>query len=422
MLRARGLAGFTRFFVNKKFVLSVDKNDQQVVPRSVPGKSYMLYVHIPFCESLCPYCSFFRVPMQHDLSRQYFVSLRTEIARYVADGFVFNTLYFGGGTPTILPDQLVDMIAYIKTLSPIGDISVETHPRDLTPDIMRKLKTAGVNRLSVGIQTFDDQILERSNRLLKYGSGEEIKALLIQARGIFDTLNADLIFNFPGQTEAMLRHDLEVLRLTSVDQVTYYPLMTSDATAGTLTALYGKLDYGQEERFYRIIQAELGRDFFQASAWCFSKQSSLIDEYVVNNPEYLGVGAGALSLIGNTVFANTFSLQDYSGLLASGQRSVTGAQPFSRLDRYQYELLFKLFGRTFMLKDLEATFPAYIKYFGRLELLGLYLLGLVRYRQGCVELTESGLYCLLAMMREMISGLNNFRAEAIENLRVNGLP
>jgi len=186
-------------------------------PRPQPGKEYLLYVHIPFCEELCPYCSFNRFVLERDLAREYFKALGSEIKMYAALGFDFASVYVGGGTPTVLPQEMSILLDSLRKLFHVKEVSLETNPNHLTHETLRLLKDNGVNRLSVGVQSFDDRLLKLMERYHKYGSGAEIRDKLAKIMGMFDTLNIDMIFNFPTQTKSMLDRDLAIvdeMRLT----------------------------------------------------------------------------------------------------------------------------------------------------------------------------------------------------------------
>jgi coproporphyrinogen III oxidase-like Fe-S oxidoreductase len=197
------------------------------VPEKKGDSPTLLYVHVPFCEELCPYCSFNRVVFRDDLAREYFDALRKEIMMYSDLGYAFNGLYVGGGTPTVLVDELAATIDLIKQTYPVREISVETNPNHLTEANLQILKESGVNRLSVGVQTFNNDLLKAIERYHKYGSGEEIIERIRATQGIFQTLNIDMIFNFPTQTLSILEKDLTTLVGLEVDQITYYPLKLS---------------------------------------------------------------------------------------------------------------------------------------------------------------------------------------------------
>ena len=181
------------------------------LPPARAGNPCLLYIHVPFCEQLCPYCSFNRVIFDRALCREYFGALRKELSLYRDRGFAFEGLYAGGGTPTVMIDELAATLGHAKSLYPIREISVETNPNHLTDGHLEVLKKAGVNRLSVGIQSFDDTLLKAMDRYEKYGSGASIAARLKEIGGMFDTLNADMIFNFAGQSAESLKADIDRL-------------------------------------------------------------------------------------------------------------------------------------------------------------------------------------------------------------------
>ena len=200
------------------------------VPVCRDDQQRLLYLHIPFCEELCPYCSFHRVLFNNELARKYYTTLHTEIRLYKDKNYNFTGIYVGGGTPTVLIDELASVLQCARDSFPIREISVETNPNHLTDENIAILQQAGVNRLSVGVQTFDDELLKKIGRYEKYGSGKVIAERLKSIRNSFATVNADMIFNFPTQTPQMLKDDLDILLNLDMPQITFYPLMVSTIT------------------------------------------------------------------------------------------------------------------------------------------------------------------------------------------------
>ncbi|MBF0208289.1 MAG: radical SAM protein, partial [Oligoflexia bacterium] len=170
------------------------------VSLSTTNKSRLLYIHVPFCEKLCSYCSFHRVLLNKDLAHDYFNALRCEMRLYKKMGYDFNGIYIGGGTPTIMIDELAETINTAKKYFKINDISVETNPGHLTREKISILKNIGIKRLSVGVQTFDRSLLIATNRYDPYCTEKEIISRLKKLAGEFNTLNVDMMFNFPAQT------------------------------------------------------------------------------------------------------------------------------------------------------------------------------------------------------------------------------
>ena len=373
--------------------------------RDVP----LLYVHVPFCETLCPYCSFNRVGLDEHLAHAYFDALGEELRQYHRLGFRFRAAYIGGGTPTVLPQRLCETVETLRRLWPIDELSVETNPNHLQRRTLEALHRSAADRVSVGVQTFQDRLLNDMNRLDQYGSGAEIRGRLKEVKGQFDTLNADMIFNLPGQTGDDLRMDLDDLLSLQIDQVTFYPLMASRETRAAVERDLGSVSRDHERRFYRSIVSALSADYERASAWCFSKAGGMIDEYVIEYPEFAAAGAGSFGYVGGTLYANTFSLSRYVRTVRSGILPVMLLRPFSRRQRALYRLLMELFsGRVKIGAEdrghADSPFPYALPEIGLLLLSRSAVL-----HDRALELTERGYYYVVSLMREFFNGVNNLR-------------
>jgi menaquinone C8-methyltransferase len=383
------------------------------LPDPIPGNEYMLYAHVPFCERLCPYCSFNRYPFDEDRARAYFRALRDEL-RLVADqGFDFASLYVGGGTPTILLDELCATIDLARELFHIREVSSETNPSHLLPEYVEALAPR-VQRLSVGVQSFDDDLLVRMDRYDKYGSGAGIVERIRQMAPAFHSLNVDLIFNFPSQTEDLLRRDLALLRECGCQQATLYPLMASPEVARSMAKSVGRVDYRREQRFYDIICEVLGETFVPASAWTFSRiADGLVDEYILDFEQYVGVGSGAFSFLDGTLFIETFSLRDYQAAVTAGRTGVTSCRRFSRRDQMRYRFLMELFGLRLDKQRFRRDFGVSVEKGLPIETGFLRSAGaLSSDTRDEIKLTQKGRYLLVAMMREFFVGVNHVREQA----------
>lgn len=382
------------------------------LPSCDDEKPRLLYLHIPFCEELCPYCSFHRVILDEALARRYHTALRREMAIYRQKGYRFSGVYVGGGTPTVLIEELAETLRLARELFPVQSISVETNPNHLTDAHIKILKQAGTNRLSVGVQTFDDDLLKKIARYHKYGSGEEIAARLAKMTGIFDTLNADMIFNFPGQTTEMLEADLAMLLKIRMPQVTFYPLMVSTLTQRLMKETLGDVNFSREKSFFKLILRRLEEDYDPSSAWCFSRKkaaASLIDEYVVDFDEYAGLGSGAIGYVNGVCYANTFDIARYIAALDQGSLPLQAARKFSIPDRMRYDFLMKLFSTRLNVKELEEKYEGrFLKTLWK-EMTAFTLAGSFRYFTPNLYLTPWGRYYWVIMMREFFVAVNNFR-------------
>jgi len=389
------------------------------------GKDYVLYAHIPFCETLCPYCSFYRIPFEESLAKRYFDCLEREIELLAADGFRFTAVYVGGGTPTVLPEKLASLLEMIQTTWPVKEISVETHTQHLTPNTLRILKEAGVKRLSIGVQTFDGDLLRRINRHQACLSTSEIKRRIALAQESFATVNVDMIYNFPSQGLKSILEDIKVLKELEVDQITFYPLMESRQTAKGLLPQHERISYPREKRFYQRILRELQDVYYMTSAWCFShreryradREGRMIDEYIVDYDEYAGVGAGAFGFLNGIFYANIFSVEDYMNRVKPGRLPIMAKSKFPLRERARYDFLMKLFGTSLNLEFMKEKYGVFYLFFIWREILVSFLLGVVRIRKGTLSLTSEKAYYFVILMREFFAGVNQFREICTEEIR-----
>ena len=372
-------------------------------------KPILMYMHIPFCEELCPYCSFHRVTLDRTLAKRYFEALRNEIRMYGDMGFKFDGIYVGGGTPTVLIEELIETLRLAKRNFSIKEISVETNPNQLTEENLRLLEEEGVKRLSVGVQSFDDSVLKSIKRYHKYGSGREIKDKLKSLSGMFHTLNIDMIFNFPNQTMESIRNDLKVIEETGVTQVTYYPLMVSAQTRKKIEETLGVVDYRKEKIFYTLILETLSKDFSPSTAWCFSKKEGMIDEYVVTYQQYAGLGSGSIGYIDGVAYANTFNIQRYIQKIERGEIPVEGVRRYKRREMIRYDFLMNLFGLRLDLGELDKRYGVSAKVKLLPEITFFKAIGAIKNDGKKISLTKRGLYYWVIMMREFFTGVNNFR-------------
>ena len=384
---------------------------------SLPGpradRGYTLYLHVPFCESLCPYCSFNRFLHDEEKARSYFLRLREEMRMAHRLGYRFTSLYIGGGTPTILIDELCATIDLARELFPIGEVSCETNPNHLTPEIIEKLE-GRVQRLSVGVQSFDDGLLKEMARFQKFGSGAEIQEKIRAAAPHFESLNVDMIFNFPNQTEEILRRDIQMVIDSGAQQTTFYPLMTSRSVEKSLDRSVGRVNYGREASYYQVVLEALGGEFKPMSAWTFlRKGTGMLDEYIVESEEYVGLGAGAFSYLDGTLYVNTFSPREYTRALDAGRMSVSAKQTYGKREQMRYRFMMELFSLRFDRTRFRENFRIAAEWGLFFEMFFMLLIGAFsKITAGALYLTPRGKYLSVVMMREFFSGVNNVRDEA----------
>jgi coproporphyrinogen III oxidase-like Fe-S oxidoreductase len=389
--------------------LKFEEGNLPELPSCNDEKQRLLYLHVPFCEELCPYCSFHRITFNEPLTRRYFQALRQEIKIYHEKGYKFEEIYVGGGTPTVLIDELAKTLNLAGELFPIKDISVETNPNHLTSENIEILQKSKVKRLSVGVQTFNDEMLKKIGRYEKYGSGKVIAERLKNTQGLFHTLNADMIFNFPGQTSDMLEEDLAILLKLNIEQTTFYPLMISAITQSVMKETMGEIDFSGEEKLYKLIVRRLEKNYDFSSAWCFSRKESLIDEYVVEFEEYAGLGSGAIGYLHGTCYSNTFDIEGYIASLEKGKLPLQASRKFDLHDQMSYDFLMKLFSTKLDISAMQKKYDGkFLKTMWK-EIAAFEMVRAFRYFPPYLHLTPRGHYLWVIMMREFFIAVNNFR-------------
>ncbi|MEG0503567.1 MAG: coproporphyrinogen dehydrogenase, partial [Raoultibacter sp.] len=228
----------------------------------------------------------------------------------------------------------------------------------------------------------------------------------------------------PAQTEAILRTDLERVIASNTSQTTFYPLMASPSVARSLKATVGKVDYAREQRFYKIISDTLANEtdplFAHGSAWTFNKieagasqENVMIDEYVVDYEEYPAIGSGGITYLGQNLYVNTFSVNEYNAAIEAGHMSLMGKTTFSKHDQMRYRFMMQLFGLRLDKKQFEHDFGCTIERGLPVEMTFMKMSGaFATDNEAELTLTPKGRYLMVVMMRQFFIGVNNLRDQA----------
>jgi len=289
-----------------------------------------IYIHIPFCRSKCPYCSFISYPEPGQTAMaEYMTGLMRHIGLLAAHPWVaatrFATLYIGGGTPTIYsPEALADLIATCQARFGFNnrdrtEITVEANPNTITIEKLRILQRAGVNRLSVGCQSFSDNLLHILGRS---HSGGDVEAAVTRARAVgFDNISLDLMYGLPNQTVADWRQTLETAVGLNPDHFSIYELTIEEDTPFGDWLLTGRITLPDEETVLameavgRGIMAANGYKRYEISNYArpgFQCRHNII---YWHNDSYLGLGAGAVSCFDGLRVRNVADFEVYARLV-----------------------------------------------------------------------------------------------------------
>lgn len=291
-------------------------------------KGPALYVHVPFCLRKCYYCDFVSQPYSTDVAGQYLRALEREAQIYLTSwpqGQEVPSIYIGGGTPTALSLEQLKMLLDVLSAFPrirAAEWTVEANPGTLTADKLRLLRTFGVNRLSLGVQSFDDGLLRYLGRI--HSAAEARWAWELARRAGFDNLSADLIYAVPGQSLALWRQTLKEALALLPEHISTYSLMIEEGTEFARRGLMPcaeDVDLAQYQEARAVLEGA-GLSQYEISNFArggFTCQHNLV--YWRNEP-YLGLGPAATSYLEGERRTNVKDVARYIELLKEGQRPV----------------------------------------------------------------------------------------------------
>jgi oxygen-independent coproporphyrinogen-3 oxidase len=280
-----------------------------------------LYLHIPFCKRICSYCDFYKVGAIELLPQVVDMMHREmeERAHYIDDKGL-TSIYFGGGTPSLLrPQQIEALISHAETLfdiSGVGEITIEANPDDLTDDYVSALGDTRVNRVSLGIQSFDDRVLRFMNR--RHTASEAERAVERLRRAGIDNISIDLIFGISGFEGDHLGESLRRAVALNVEHISAYHLTIEERTRLGLLTRKGEYqpvsDEVSEAEFLRVHNSliEAGYDHYEVSNFAKPGRYALHNSAYWQGVEYLGIGAGAHSFSGDNRTWCVSSAKEYS--------------------------------------------------------------------------------------------------------------
>lgn len=371
-----------------------------------------IYIHIPFCKKRCIYCDFYSSTLLK--YRGAYVGALCRELRQRKDylkGEAVKTVYLGGGTPSLLQraelEQLFGEIGKVYGLGTCEEITLEANPDDLTEHYIQMLTTLPINRLSIGIQTFDDGLLKLLNR--RHTAADAIAAVKRCQDAGFSNISIDLIYGLPGETDVLWEHDLEQAIALGVQHISAYSLTYEEGTA--LWQLREKqqiqeVDEEQSLRFFSTLMQRLkeaGFLHYEISNFCLPGRHSRHNSAYWEGIPYLGCGAAAHSFDGSSRQWNVANLSKYIDGIFAGQ-PVIEREELTTTTRYNELVMTRL--RTSLGLDLETLRATFGEKFYR------YLLEMAKphidkkfliITENRLHFTESGLFISDSIISDLLS-------------------
>ena len=271
-----------------------------------------LYIHIPFCSSICSYCDFCKMYYNEQLVDKYLDSLEKEVNTYYKED-VMDTIYIGGGTPSSLSikqlERLFEILEVINTSSNL-EFTFEVNVNDINEELLNILFLNKVNRISIGIETINEKFLKLIER---NHTKEEILEKIILTKKYFFNINVDFMYGFSGETLGDLKNDLEFFKELDVNHISIYSLILEPNTKLYINNIKPIDEELEESMYFYIIDylEKLGFKHYETSNFAKNNTYSKHNLTYWNNELYYGFGLGASGYIDNVRYTNTRSINKY---------------------------------------------------------------------------------------------------------------
>jgi len=374
-------------------------------PVILPAKpeSLNLYIHLPFCRQLCPFCPYMKEVYDPAVSAAYQGALLQELDSYrrLWGDVNIESVYFGGGTPSLTPEIVESTLSWIARNFHLGhEVGVEVYPLDTQPAVISTLKNSGVSLASLGVQSFNGRLLHQLGRDYDGTLARQASQRLLEAG--FATVDIDLIFAIPTQSQEEAEADIETAVKLGADQISTYPLLyfsyapiRKQLHKAGLTALPWQRERQMLEAIARITR-EAG--YQRTSIWSFNKPET-IRYTTVTKDAFIGIGASGSSRIGDYFKLNTFSVAEYIKAVKEGSPLALATQ-LNAGDKMAYWLFWRGYDLAVDTNTFRSIFGQDLPYPVRALFSLLKLLGITRQQGNTIRLTETGAYLFHLLEKE----------------------
>lgn len=333
---------------------------------ALPRPLYSLYLHIPFCVKKCRYCDFLSGPQDEETRERYTRALINEIKMQTIcpAGSPVDTVFFGGGTPSVLSgsqiDRIMEALHSFFSIQKDAEISMETNPGTADDEKLRVLKTAGINRLSLGVQSMHDRELALLGRI--HTAGQARQTFENARKAGFDNINIDLMSALPGQSLESWADTLEQAVRWAPEHISAYSLIIEEGTPfaamyenGSLPALPDE-DTDRKMYYYTgAFLSEHGYQRYEISNYALPGRECRHNSGYWTGHPYLGLGIGAASYVNGTRFSNCTDLREYLEVLGSQKDRVDATEQTDKPEQADKAKQAEKNGQTDKAKQVEKT-------------------------------------------------------------------
>ena len=372
-----------------------------------------IYIHIPFCKSRCIYCGFYSSTLfglQHDYAATLIKEMHLRRSEFngldsIDSPNSVDTIYIGGGTPSTLPlSDIQDILNSVSECFPGNprEVTIEVNPDDITPEFVGRLHSFGINRISMGIQTFDDSRLQFLHR--RHTSSQAIDAVRIIKEAGIENISIDLMFGFPKQTLDEWAADVQTAISLSPTHISAYSLMYEEGTSLYRMMSEGKIAQIDDEAslsMYKYLMDTLetaGYEHYEISNFAKPGYRSVHNSSYWNNVPYLGIGASAHSY---NISTRSWNIADIRQYIKAVNNQTLPSESETIDETTHYNDLVTTALRTSDGMDLDSISPALRQY--ALQCAGIHINnGLLKHADNHLKLTREGLFVSDMVMGDLI--------------------
>ena len=347
-----------------------------------------LYIHIPFCKSICNFCPYCKVRFDKALCDRYLDALLREIrmvGSQCPEKKRITSLYFGGGTPALVADRLKEIIDTCKEYFEITEgIGLELHPDNVTFDTLQTLRDAGVTKISIGIQSFQ----EKYQHILGRKTIDVASMVRDLAAVPFETVSMDFIFALPEQTYEDLKQDIDMAFASGANHIAIYPFIDFTFTKSPVKTMEKK---EKRKLLDAITKYCMGKGYVRSSIWTFSSEPQAGYSSMTRD-NFLGFGCSATTLLKDQFKINTFSVEEYCKRIDDSKLPSSLTIRFSLRQRMVYYLFWTAYSTKVDQRGFEKFFGIPLKRMYGFELWLAKQLGFVTETDGVYRMTLKGAF------------------------------
>ena len=382
------ITNLTRMWLTRTTKPFTFKNEYDQILPFAECENLGLYVHIPFCKSICNFCPYCKVRYSAELCDRYIDSLIQEIhlvGSQNAERKNVTSLYFGGGTPALAAHRIKEIVDALNDHFIITEgIGLELHPDNVNIEVLQALKNAGVTKISIGIQSFCDKY----QKILGRKEIDTTAMMSALAAVPFETVSMDFIFALPGQTYDDLKYDIDKAFSLGANHIAIYPFIDFTFTESPVAAMPKK---EKRELLDSITQYCLGKGYSRSSIWTFSSEPDA-NYSSMTRDNFLGFGCSATSLFKGQFKINTFDVESYCERIRSGNLATSLTIRFTKRQRMIYWLFWTAYSTRVNARDFEKFFGVPLKKMYGFELWVAKRLGFIKEHDGIYEMTLKGAF------------------------------